>query len=455
MDSSRKITEALAAIEAHIRDSLTIDKLAGGAYLSKYHYQRIFRKAVGESVMGYVTRRRMELAMAELAETEASVLDIALGLGYGSQEGFSRSFRTHTGLNPAEYRRRSGKNKKKERVIVCAVKNRNGALESVVGELKELGALARETSELAKRYRCPCPEAGKFYSGLWGAAAERTGRIAEELDKALAAAEGLRHGHSVRLLLRAIDDLSFQTKVTSFQIGVTLARAKPQHRQAYGELSGRFENLAEAAEKKAGKISGLLKELLGAILSDMRDSARRLLTNAVNAGRAAAGAIPAGPPYDYIAGGLRDICGRLENGGLENASLSLLEDSLSALDVLDFSAKADALRMPEHKAVFAGIEGFRRSLGDARDFFEEMPSPFEPEPYTYTPEAFPLPLFFLEAELQKLSAHLDESNLQKLAGAARDIRLGKRQAWEVVRDVAEELEGMGAVLLYICDNLDK
>ena len=74
-------------------------------HFSKYHYQRIFREAVGDSVMGYVARRRISLAAMELARTDASVLKIALKYGYDSHEGFTRSFRSHMGITPTEYRK--------------------------------------------------------------------------------------------------------------------------------------------------------------------------------------------------------------------------------------------------------------------------------------------------------------------------------------------------------------
>ena len=46
--------KSLAVIEEKIQEKLTVESLAGSLHFSRYHYQRLFREAVGESVMRYV-----------------------------------------------------------------------------------------------------------------------------------------------------------------------------------------------------------------------------------------------------------------------------------------------------------------------------------------------------------------------------------------------------------------
>ena len=65
----------------------------------------MFREAVGESVMRYVTRRKLILAAGEVAETRDTILEIALRYGYDSHEGFTRSFTAYMGMTPTEYRK--------------------------------------------------------------------------------------------------------------------------------------------------------------------------------------------------------------------------------------------------------------------------------------------------------------------------------------------------------------
>ena len=61
MDNSAPIFRSLEMIEEKILEKLTAEKLAESVHFSKYHYQRLFRETVGESVMRYVDRKSTRL----------------------------------------------------------------------------------------------------------------------------------------------------------------------------------------------------------------------------------------------------------------------------------------------------------------------------------------------------------------------------------------------------------
>lgn len=90
-------------IQQHLDDDLSLERLAGIAGYSPYHFHRIFRGQVGESTDDYVRRLRMEKAAQSLRYRERSVLEIALDSGYGSPEAFSRAFHRNFGILPSEY----------------------------------------------------------------------------------------------------------------------------------------------------------------------------------------------------------------------------------------------------------------------------------------------------------------------------------------------------------------
>ena len=146
MNENNPIFQSLHMIEERIQEKLTVGAIAESIHFSKYHYQRMFREAVGDSVMGYVARRRMSLAAGELAGTDSTVLEIALRYGYDSHEGFTRSFKAYMGVTPAEYRKyhlstrsqRSGK----EKGIMMYSK----ATDEIIRELNSLVAAAMETA---------------------------------------------------------------------------------------------------------------------------------------------------------------------------------------------------------------------------------------------------------------------------------------------------------------------
>lgn len=105
MDHAFTMRNSLRYIENNLSEKISLDDLANAAYLSKYHYHRLFHKTVGESVSKYVGRKRMECAAKDLIETDQPIIEIALKYQYGSQESFSRMFKKVYDLTPGKYRR--------------------------------------------------------------------------------------------------------------------------------------------------------------------------------------------------------------------------------------------------------------------------------------------------------------------------------------------------------------
>ena len=103
-DYKRRILRVLVHIQDHLGDPLKLDELAGLACFSRYHFHRIFKGMVGESVKEYVRRLRLERAASQLKRGSASVIEIALDAGYESHEAFTRSFKERFGAAPSHFR---------------------------------------------------------------------------------------------------------------------------------------------------------------------------------------------------------------------------------------------------------------------------------------------------------------------------------------------------------------
>jgi AraC family transcriptional regulator len=93
------------AIEADLARATSLDELARVAGMHASHLSRSFRKAFGESVGGYLRRRRLETADAQLARDDASLADIAAAAGFCDQSHFTRAYARHFGLTPGQRRR--------------------------------------------------------------------------------------------------------------------------------------------------------------------------------------------------------------------------------------------------------------------------------------------------------------------------------------------------------------
>jgi len=104
-DYKRRILRVLTHIQQHLDEPLPLDELAALACFSRYHFHRIFKGMVGESVKEYVRRLRLERAAGRLKLGSASVIEIALDAGYESHEAFTRSFKACFGASPSHFRR--------------------------------------------------------------------------------------------------------------------------------------------------------------------------------------------------------------------------------------------------------------------------------------------------------------------------------------------------------------
>jgi AraC family transcriptional regulator len=100
-----RLRRVLDHISAHIAHEITITDLAGVAGLSVFHFARMFTLAVGVSPGRYISRMRLERAMAEIADGRSSLAKIAFDARFSSQASFTRAFRRATGMSPGEYRR--------------------------------------------------------------------------------------------------------------------------------------------------------------------------------------------------------------------------------------------------------------------------------------------------------------------------------------------------------------
>ena len=85
-------------------EPLNVRAVAAVAHVSQAHFSRSFRAVFGETPHRYLQRRRVERSMFLLRETDRSVTDVCLDVGFSSLGTFSRTFREIVGEAPSEYR---------------------------------------------------------------------------------------------------------------------------------------------------------------------------------------------------------------------------------------------------------------------------------------------------------------------------------------------------------------
>jgi len=100
-----RLRRTLEYISANIENDITLADLAKVGGQSLFHFARKFTHTMGVSPKRYVSRMRLDKAMAELAEGKLPLAEIALNAGFSSQASFTRAFRRATNMTPQEYRR--------------------------------------------------------------------------------------------------------------------------------------------------------------------------------------------------------------------------------------------------------------------------------------------------------------------------------------------------------------
>jgi AraC family transcriptional regulator len=103
--SRERLQRVCDYIEAHLGDELTLDTLADIACLSRFHFSRSFKRALGIGVHRYVMQRRLERAKLLIAERAMTLSEVAYIVGFKSQAAFTHLFRQRVGMTPGRFRR--------------------------------------------------------------------------------------------------------------------------------------------------------------------------------------------------------------------------------------------------------------------------------------------------------------------------------------------------------------
>ena len=92
-------------VEENLSDDINIVSLAYSCNLSPWHFQRLFKALVGDTLGGYIRGRRLTEAAHLLLTTDLGIIDIAFGVGFRSHEAFTRAFKEYFGQSPKDFRK--------------------------------------------------------------------------------------------------------------------------------------------------------------------------------------------------------------------------------------------------------------------------------------------------------------------------------------------------------------
>ena len=108
----RRAVEAALWIDAHSHQQIDLERAAGEAGISPFHFLRLFASVLGVTPHQYLLRSRLRHAARLLAEHDRPVTDIAYDVGFGDLSNFVRTFHRAAGVSPRRFREASrGKRK--------------------------------------------------------------------------------------------------------------------------------------------------------------------------------------------------------------------------------------------------------------------------------------------------------------------------------------------------------
>jgi len=105
----QSIQRAVDYIELNLQKTLRLSDIAKETGYSMFHFDRVFKYTLGESIIEYVRKRRLSEAANELIRTKNRIIDIAIKYGFDSQQAFTTAFTKYYNNSPGKYRK-DGKN---------------------------------------------------------------------------------------------------------------------------------------------------------------------------------------------------------------------------------------------------------------------------------------------------------------------------------------------------------
>jgi AraC family transcriptional regulator len=100
----KRVNVVVDYINNHLDEELDLQKLAEMSNLSTYHFHRIMKAFLGETLGAYIIRVRLETAVRLLRYTDLPVEQIAYSVGYEMPSSLSKSFKQFYDITPQEYR---------------------------------------------------------------------------------------------------------------------------------------------------------------------------------------------------------------------------------------------------------------------------------------------------------------------------------------------------------------
>jgi AraC-like DNA-binding protein len=109
-DIYQRIVAAKVYIDDNYQESIDLEQISKQAFLSRFHFHRLFRQVYKRTPHQYLTQKRLDKAKDLLSENKP-VTDVCNEVGFESIGSFSVLFKKEIGFAPQYYRNMAYKKK--------------------------------------------------------------------------------------------------------------------------------------------------------------------------------------------------------------------------------------------------------------------------------------------------------------------------------------------------------
>ncbi|WP_240467651.1 GyrI-like domain-containing protein [Flagellimonas sp. HSM57] len=106
-DYKIRINRVFEFIDQNLESDLSLNKVSEIAFFSPFHFHRVFKFITGETLNGYVTRRRIERSASDLLHKNITATEIAHKYGFSDNSSYSRTFKKYFGVSPTEFKKQN------------------------------------------------------------------------------------------------------------------------------------------------------------------------------------------------------------------------------------------------------------------------------------------------------------------------------------------------------------
>jgi AraC family transcriptional regulator len=135
LDYVDRVNRAIDHITRNLARPLKLDAVAKVAAFSPFHFHRIFRAMVGETLLDFVKRTRLERALYLMSHGPKPLTEIALDVGFNSSSDFSRSFKAQFGVSPRAFDLKAWRKKGQEQLAIKIARTNDDGFKVKLREL--------------------------------------------------------------------------------------------------------------------------------------------------------------------------------------------------------------------------------------------------------------------------------------------------------------------------------